>query len=111
MNNEFRDLSASLAIDTLWAQIVDRILGATGTWRLAMDFPKEANKGVFRPEQFNVVKQVFDSVTSEDWFTHSEKRREQFATYLLEAYRNGLTDPFELKTLSRAAARERFSVH
>jgi hypothetical protein len=76
-----------------------------------MDFPIEANKGVFRPEQFDVVKQVFDSVTSETWFSHSEKRREQFATYLLDAYQNGLTDPFELRTLCRAAARERFAVH
>ena len=76
-----------------------------------MDLPREASKGVFRPEQFEVVKQVYDAVTSEEWFTHSEKRREQFASYLLEAYRNGLTDPFELRTLSRAAARERFAVH
>jgi hypothetical protein len=76
-----------------------------------MDFPIEVNKGVFRPDQFQVVKQVYESVTSEAWFTHSEKRREQFATYLLDAYRNGLTDPFELRTLGRAAARERFAVH
>jgi hypothetical protein len=76
-----------------------------------MDFPTEANRGVFRPEQFEVVKQVYDSVTSEAWFIHSEKRREQFATYLLDAYKNGLTDPFELRTLGRAAARERFAVH
>lgn len=76
-----------------------------------MDFPREPNKGVFHPEQFDVVKQVFDSVTSEKWFTRSERRREQFASYLMDAYQNGLTDPFELKTLSRAAARERFAVH
>ena len=76
-----------------------------------MDFPRESNKGVFRPDEFEVVKQVFDSVTSEVWFTHSEKRREQFAIFLLDAYQHGLTDPFELKTLGRAAARERFAVH
>lgn len=76
-----------------------------------MDFPKEPTKGVFRPDEFAVVKQVFDSVASEEWFTHSEKRREQFATYLLCVYQNGLTDPFELKTLGRATARERFAVH
>ena len=76
-----------------------------------MDFPREPNAGVFHPEQFAVVKQVFDSVTSEEWFTPSEKRREQFAMYLFDAYQNGLTDPFELKTLSRAAARERFAIH
>ena len=76
-----------------------------------MDFPMEAGRGVFRPEEFDVVRQVFDAVTSEAWFTRSEKRREQFAVYLLEAYQHGLTDPFELKTLSRAAARELFAVH
>jgi hypothetical protein len=76
-----------------------------------MDFPREQTEGVFSPEQFEVVKQVFDSVTSEAWFTHSEKRREQFAVYLLDAYKNGLTDPFELKTLGRAAARERYAIH
>jgi hypothetical protein len=76
-----------------------------------MDFPREPDSGVFRPEEFELVKQVFDQITSEDWFTHSEKRREQFASLLLDAYQNGLTDPFELKTLSRAAARELFAVH
>lgn len=76
-----------------------------------MDFPRELNKGVFRPDEFDVVKQVFESVTSEVWFTRSEKRREQFAIYLLDAYQNGLTDPFELRTLGRAAARERFAIH
>lgn len=76
-----------------------------------MDFPRGSSSGVFRPEEFEVVKQVFESVTSEEWFIRSEKRREQFATYLLDAYRNGLTDPFELRTLGRAAARERFAVH
>ncbi|MBX9458877.1 MAG: hypothetical protein KL863_24125 [Rhizobium sp.] len=76
-----------------------------------MDFPRGSNNGVFRPEEFEVVKQVFESVTSEEWFIRSEKRREQFASYLLDAYRNGLTDPFELRTLGRAAARERFAIH
>jgi hypothetical protein len=76
-----------------------------------MDFPRTASAGVFRPDEFEMVKQVFDSVTSEAWFTRSEKRREQFATYLLGAYQNGLTDPFELKTLGRAAARARYSSH
>lgn len=76
-----------------------------------MDFPRAPNKGVFRPDEFDVVRQVFVAVTSEVWFTQSERRREQFATYLLDAYQNGLTDPFELRTLSRAAARERFAIH
>lgn len=76
-----------------------------------MALPHVTNKGVFGPEQFDVVKQVYDSVTSEAWFTPSQKRREEFASCLLEAYRNGLTDPFELKTLGRAAARERFTFH
>ena len=66
---------------------------------------------VIRPEQFETIKHVYDVVTAEEWFTASSKRREQFAAYLMEAYRNGLTDPFELKTLGRAAARERFATH
>lgn len=76
-----------------------------------MDFPRDLAKGTFRPDEFETIKQVFESVTSEDWFTHSQKRREQFASYLFDAYQNGLTDPFELRTLSRAAARERFAIH
>jgi hypothetical protein len=76
-----------------------------------MSFPLETKPGVIRPEEFDTIKTVFDSVTSEKWFTPSARRREQFAIYLLEAYQHGLTDPFELKTLGRAAARERFSIH
>ena len=30
-----------------------------------MDFPRETSKGVFRPEEFAVVKHVFDAVTGE----------------------------------------------
>ncbi|MGV3549552.1 hypothetical protein [Rhizobium sp.] len=76
-----------------------------------MDFPIQPGSGAFRPDEFELVKQVFESVTSEAWFTHSEKRREQFAIYLLDAYQNGLKDPFELRTLGRAAARERYAIH
>lgn len=77
----------------------------------AMTFPVEATRCVIRPEQFDAIKDVYDAVTAEKWFTPSSRRREQFATYLMEAYRNGLTDPFELRTLGRAAARERFAIH
>lgn len=77
----------------------------------AMSFPLEATACVIRPEQFETIKHVYDAVTAEEWFTPSSKRREQFAAYLMEAYRNGLTDPFELRTLGRAAAREHFAVH
>ena len=77
----------------------------------AMTFPAEATPCVIRPEQFDAIKDVYDAVTAEKWFTPSSRRREQFATYLMEAYRNGLTDPFELRTLGRAAARERFAIH
>lgn len=76
-----------------------------------MSFPLEAALCVIRPEQFETIKHVYDSVTAETWFTPSSRRREQFAVYLMEAYRNGLTDPFELRTLGRAAARERFAIH
>jgi hypothetical protein len=76
-----------------------------------MSIPNSTTEGVFRPKQFDAVKSVYDSVTAEAWFTRSQRRREQFATYLIDAYRNGLTDPFELRTLGRAAARERFSIH
>lgn len=76
-----------------------------------MSFPLETKPCVIRPEEFDTIKSVYDSVTSEKWFTPSTRRREQFAAYMLEVYQHGLTDPFELKTLCRAAARERFAVH
>jgi hypothetical protein len=76
-----------------------------------MSFPLDAAPCVIRPEQFETIKHVYELVTAEEWFTPSSKRREQFAAYLMEAYRNGLTDPFELRTLGRAAARERFAIH
>ena len=76
-----------------------------------MSFPLDPASCVIRPEQFETIKHVYELVTAEEWFTPSSKRREQFAAYLMEAYRNGLTDPFELRTLGRAAARERFAIH
>lgn len=39
---------------------------------------------------------VFANLVSERWFTASSERRDQFAAEIVDAYRQGITDPIAL---------------
>lgn len=71
-----------------------------------MTFP--TGTGILMPEQFDIVHQVFADISSEDWFTRSEERREQFAIFILDLYRSGVCDPHILSLRCRSYALVRF---
>lgn len=64
--------------------------------------------GILTPEEFDVVHSVYSDISSEDWFTTSEERREQFAAIVLDIYRSGVTSQHDLRLRSRSLALERF---
>lgn len=71
-----------------------------------MSFPAET--GILHPDEFAVVQRVFSEIAAEDWFTSSPDRRNQFAAYILDAYRTGVTDPHNLALQCRSRALVKF---
>jgi len=64
--------------------------------------------GILTPEEFDVVQRVYSEISSEDWFTKSVDRREQFGAAVLDIYRSGVTNQHDLKLRCRSLALERF---
>lgn len=56
-----------------------------------MSFPSSA--GILTPTEFEVVNRVYRQISTQDWFTRSEDKREQFAIYVIDAYRRGMVQP------------------
>lgn len=71
-----------------------------------MTFP--SSTGILLPGDFNVVRRIYSEIASEEWFTTSPERREQFAITVIDAYRQGLHDPDELAERCRTVAREQY---
>lgn len=71
-----------------------------------MTFP--SSTGILMPPDFDVVHKVFSEIASEDWFTTSQERREQFAVTVIDTYRQGLQDPEALAERCRAVARAQY---
>lgn len=67
-----------------------------------MSFP--IGSGILTPTEFDVVRRIFSEISSEQWFTTSGDRREQFALLVIDAYRNGLVEPEVLSRHCRAVA-------
>jgi len=70
-----------------------------------MSFPSDT--GIMVPEELSVVQRAISDIASEDWFTNSGDRRDQFAAYILD-YRNGVTDPHSLALQCRSRALVKF---
>ena len=71
-----------------------------------MPFPSSA--GILVPTDFDIIHSIFSDIASEEWFTSSRERREQFAINVIDAYRQGLQDPAALAEHCRSLARERY---
>lgn len=67
-----------------------------------MSFP--SGSGIIAPDDFAVVHRVFSDIVAESWFTMSMERRELFALTVIDAYRQGHTDPIRLSDHCRAVA-------
>lgn len=71
-----------------------------------MSFPAET--GVLTPADFKIIHNVYRKVSAERWFARSADRQEQFALTVIDAYRQGRTDPEELLDYCRDVAMQRF---
>lgn len=71
-----------------------------------MSFP--SSTGILVPADFDIIHRTYSDITSEDWFTPSQERREQFAITVIDAYRQGFQDPAVLAEHCRSLARERY---
>ena len=71
-----------------------------------MSFPSAS--GILMPDDFDIVHRVFSDIVAEPWFTISSERREQFALSVIDAYRQGHTDPIRLADHCRQVAQREF---
>ena len=71
-----------------------------------MSFP--ATTGILMPGDFEIIHRVFTNLVSEPWFTTSSERRERFAAEIVDAYRQGITDPIALSDHCWAIAQSHY---
>jgi CheY-like chemotaxis protein len=63
---------------------------------------------IFTPDDLAIVREIFDRVSAEPWFTSEEDKREEFARYVVRMYARGLVLPDRLESMCRVVARKRF---
>ena len=78
-----------------------------GVGTMAMEL-SGLTSGVMNPDEFSLVQEVYDTISSETWFVSSPAKRQQFAAYVLSVYRRGVSDPTRLWSQCRAAAAVQF---
>ncbi|WP_314092866.1 hypothetical protein [Shinella sp. M31] len=61
--------------------------------------------GIFEPSELADMREVFEEITSQQWFSRDPDARKAFARYLLEAYPGGTFNPATDKPLLEATAR------
>jgi len=66
-------------------------------------------EGAFTPEQLAIIQAVYNAVVSEQWFSKSPEKKEQFARFVIKSFRLGLVCPDWLQVYCRVAAEQRFS--
>jgi hypothetical protein len=71
-----------------------------------MSFP--VTTGVLLPADIDKVHRAFHEVSNEPWFTRDPNWREQFALLVIDAYRQGHTDPSDLTEYCREIALQQF---
>ena len=71
-----------------------------------MSFPSVT--GILMPDEFAVVHGVYASIATEEWFTTSPRRREQFAASVIDIYREGVTNPSDLALRCKSLALQKF---
>jgi len=64
--------------------------------------------GFFEPSDLVEMRDVFDEITSQPWFSRDPQARKAFAKYLLHAYPGGTFDPATDKPLLEATARAHY---
>lgn len=69
---------------------------------------QEAKSGLGR-QQFAILAAIYKTAIMAPWFSRDEAERKQFARYVITTFRDGMTDPYQLKAHCLDVARERFS--
>ena len=64
--------------------------------------------GVFGPSELADMRDVFDEITSQPWFSRDPDAREAFAKYLLDAYPGGTFNATTDKPLLEKTARANY---
>jgi hypothetical protein len=70
-----------------------------------------SSAGVFEPDEFAIVLDIYKEISAEPWFTRSPEKRQAFARYILNAYRTGREAIEQFRFNCFAAARMNFSRH
>lgn len=65
--------------------------------------------GAFTPDDIVCIRNVFDEITAQPWFSRSPQRRQDFALCVINAYRRGLDCPDRLRTFCFEAAMESYA--
>lgn len=64
---------------------------------------------VLQPDQFALVRRVFDSIVAEPWFHRNTDNEHAFASMIVREFERGATQESELAEHCKAIAQERFS--
>jgi hypothetical protein len=67
-----------------------------------------ASQGVLSPEEFSIVKSVFDRVVSEPWVPKEPDQHEEIAKFVLNVFERGVIDPNRLYDVSVLTAKHKF---
>nr|WP_298094791.1 hypothetical protein [uncultured Shinella sp.] len=63
---------------------------------------------IFEPSELADMRDVFDEITSQPWFSRDPAAKKAFAKYLLEAYPGGTFNPAMDKGLLEATAKAHY---
>ncbi|MCJ8056966.1 hypothetical protein GB928_025610 [Shinella curvata] len=66
------------------------------------------NSGIFEPSELAEMRDVFDEITSQPWFSRDPGAKKAFAKYLLDAYPGGTFNPATDKPMLEATARAHY---
>ncbi len=68
-----------------------------------------SSTGAFTPDDISCIRNVFEEIVAQPWFSRSPERRQDFALYVINAYRRGLDRPDKLHAFCLEAAMECFA--
>lgn len=61
------------------------------------------------PDQLAMIRDTYDAIADEPWFTKNSESRRAFAVRIVEMYQRGLIIPDKLHVFCLAMARRRFA--
>lgn len=64
---------------------------------------------VLQPDQFALVRRVFDKIVGEPWFVRNRDNEFAFASMIVREFERGATDEGALAEKCRVGAQQRFS--